>query len=103
MVKRFVAGVCCLLCSLQVQAEMTVSSVNPSLVETRIASTSILIRVHIPMLVRLKLNTAVQSIISETNLQNNTSLVVSCHTQQGLPLAQCTTQQIGQVYTLTTL
>ena len=101
--KRFVAGVCCLLCSLQVQAEMTVSSVSPSSGEISSTSTSILIRVHIPALVRLKLDTAVQPIISETNLQNNSSLVVSCHTQQGLPLAQCTTRQIGQVYTLTTL
>lgn len=103
MLKLLMMSVCCFLCSAQTQAEMSISSVDPESGRKSSASASIVIRVHIPVRTTLKLSSDAQQVSSETNLQNNSGLIISCNTQQGFAIAQCTRQQTGQIFTLTTL
>lgn len=103
MWKLFITNVCCLLFSAQAQAEMSISSIDPSSRQEG-ASVSIRIRVHIPVHATLKLSADARQMSSETNLQEHSSLIVGCNNQQGLPLAKCSAQPSGQVvYTLTIL
>lgn len=105
MLKRLSYG--CLgvvfLMSVSAQAEMNVSSTDTTTGQRSSVSASIRIVVHIPVQATLKLNADAKQISSETNLQNKQSLILSCNNPQGLPVANCSTQQSGQVYTLTTL
>ncbi|WP_298609306.1 hypothetical protein [uncultured Thiothrix sp.] len=103
MLKLIVSISCGLVLSAQVQAEMRVSSVKANSGQATSVSASIVIRVHIPVRATLKLSSDAQKVTSETNLQQNQGLILSCNNQQGLPLTHCSTRQTGQVYTLTTL
>lgn len=104
MLKQFIVSIgCWLVLSAQGQAEMRVSSVETKSGQATSVSASIVIQVHIPVRATLKLSGDAQKITSETNLQQSQGLLLSCNNQQGLPLVNCATQQVGQVYTLTTL
>lgn len=105
MLKLLMMSVCCFLCSAQAQAEMNLSSVDPDSAHKSSASAAIVIRVHIPVRAILKLSSDAQQVMvnSETNLQNNAGLITNCNDQQGLAIAECTGQQVGQTFTFTTL
>lgn len=92
-----------LLSSVSVYAEMSVSLADTSSRQGASASASIKITVHIPVRATLKLSSDFKQIITETNMRNSQSLILSCNNQQGRPLAHCSEPQAGQLYTLTTL
>ncbi|MFZ1388121.1 MAG: hypothetical protein WBP46_14815 [Thiolinea sp.] len=84
-------------------AELSISSSNLAEGQPAAASASIKITVHIPVRATLKLNANFKQIQTETNLRNPQALIVTCNNQRGLPLANCSEPQVGQIYTLTTL
>lgn len=84
------------------QAEMGISSTDLNAGQTRSASASIDITVHIPVSATLQFNADFTEIKGETNMPNQ-GAILSCNNQQGLPVARCSDYQAGQVLTLTTL
>lgn len=103
MLKLLVPSVCMLLFSAQTQAEMNLSSVASSSGQKSSASATIMIKVDIPVRASFKLSAEQGQLSSATNLRNAGGLSVSCHSQQGWPLTQCSDQNPKQIYTFTTL
>lgn len=93
----------CLFAASAVCAETSSSSAEPNSNQGVSASVSIRITVKIPVRATLKLSADQQHWVSSDNLPSSQRSKLTCHSQQGLPLAGCAVKQSDRIYTLTTL